>query len=403
MDIYTRKSYWKWYLGAFGIVIILISLFYTKYLADELTIREDQQAKLYAEAQRTLNKVSTDTSLFFNCDLTLPARVIELNNTIPVVLIGADGRIEDALNMAGTEGLKVDTMMVREELDRMRERGLDSVDASILPDINKKVYYSRSKLINRLYWYPLVQLGLIAAFIAFGYFTFSSARKAEQNKVWLGMAKETAHQLGTPITAIMGWVETLKSVNEDRPDNQEMLMELGKDVTRLELVADRFSKIGASPELTIANLYEELDQCRAYMQRRAPRKVTFDFPKPEDNEPILVAINAHLFDWVIENLLRNAIDAMEDGSGHIDAVIYEEGSYICADISDTGKGIPAGKFRTVFKPGYSTKKRGWGLGLSLSKRIIVEYHRGKIFVKKSEAGKRTTFTVKLPKPRPSKA
>ena len=175
-----------------------------------------------------------------------------------------------------------------------------------------------------------------------------------------------------------------------------MLDELRNDVTRLELVADRFSKIGAVPELTPTDIYEQLEQCRAYMQRRAPRKVTFDFPDPAQHEPLLAGINAPLFDWVFENLLRNAIDAMEDGVGNIAAHVYSDGRYVCVDISDTGKGIAPSKIKTVFKPGYSTKKRGWGLGLSLSKRIVKEYHQGKIYVKHSELGKGTTFTVKLP-------
>jgi signal transduction histidine kinase len=246
-----------------------------------------------------------------------------------------------------------------------------------------------------LEWYPYIQLLLITAFVGLGYWGFSAARRAEQNQVWLGMAKETAHQLGTPITAILGWVETLKAVNEDRADNQEMLHELGKDVSRLELVADRFSKIGATPELSPVNLYDELESCRAYMQRRAPRRVSFHFPNPFECDPLVVFLNPPLFDWVIENLLRNAIDAMEEGKGSITATVYREGKWACVDIADTGKGIQSGKFKTVFKPGYSTKTRGWGLGLSLSKRIIAEYHRGKIFVKKSEPGKGTTFTVKL--------
>ena len=210
------------------------------------------------------------------------------------------------------------------------------------------------------------------------------------------MAKETAHQLGTPITAILGWIETLKEVTEDRPDTQEMLVELRNDVTRLELVADRFSKIGATPELLPINLYEQLEVCRAYMQRRAPRKTVFDFPKPTENDPLIVFLNRPLFDWVIENLLRNAIDAMESGDGKITAQVYQESRWACIDLTDTGKGIPSSKHSTVFKPGYSTKTRGWGLGLSLARRIMVEYHQGRIFVKKSEPGKGTTFTVKLP-------
>jgi len=195
----------------------------------------------------------------------------------------------------------------------------------------------------------------------------------------------------------MGWVETLKVTNEEHPENMEMLDELGKDINRLELVADRFSKIGATPELSPINLYEELEECRAYMQRRAPRKVVIDFPKVAEYPPLVVGLNAHLFDWVIENLLRNAIDAMEGGAGKITATVQEEGRNVVINITDTGKGIPARKFKTVFKPGYSTKKRGWGLGLSLSKRIVEQYHGGKIVVKKSEPGKGTTFMIKLPK------
>jgi hypothetical protein len=394
-NIYQRKSYWKWYLVAFGLLIVGISLWYTKFLTEQLAEREDQQAKLWTEAQRALNKVSLDTFQFFHCDLTLPARVLELNSTIPVVLVGADGSIEDALNVPGSEGSMIDTNLVRQSLNQMIKQGIDSVDASVPPDVFKTVYYSRSRLLSRLYWYPVVQLGLIAAFVAFGYFAFSISRRAEENQVWLGMAKETAHQLGTPIAATMGWVELLKASNEDRPDQQDMLDELSKDVVRLELVADRFSKIGAAPELSPIDFYAQLEECRAYMQRRAPRKVEFYFPKLGDFQPLMVNINAHLFDWVIENLLRNAIDAMEDGVGKITAQVYQEGKYACVDISDTGKGIPSGKFKTVFKPGYSTKTRGWGLGLSLSKRIIKEYHKGKIYVKRSELGKGTTFTVKV--------
>ena len=399
MDLYTRKSYWKWYLAAGAVLIIIVSMIYTKYLADQLIEREEQQAKLWAEAQRALNKVELDTFQFFHCDLTMPVKVLELNNTIPVILVNNSGQIEDALNVPGSEGRTIDTVRVRQELERMFREGIDSVDASIPPDIYKKVYFARSKLLGQLWWYPIVQFGLIAAFIAFGYIGFSTARRSEQNQVWLGMAKETAHQLGTPITAILGWIETLKAVNEERPDNQEMLDELRNDVTRLELVADRFSKIGATPELRTVNLYEELELCRVYMQRRSPRKVSFDFPEPNEYPPLLVDLNTPLFDWVIENLLRNAIDAMEGGVGKLSAIVSEEGRYACIEVSDTGKGIPSGKFKTIFKPGYSTKTRGWGLGLSLAKRIIEQYHGGKIYVKRSEIGKGTTFLVKVPKTR----
>jgi signal transduction histidine kinase len=290
----------------------------------------------------------------------------------------------------------MDTALVRQALHRMIAAGADTIPIVLLPDIDKKLIYTHSNLLSLLEWYPYVQLFLIAVFIMFGYMGFSAARRAEENLVWLGMAKETAHQLGTPITAILGWVDALEAGNEDDPSNLEMLGELRTDIRRLELVADRFSKIGAQPELRAVNLYDQLEKNRQYMQRRAPRRVRFEFPDPGAEAPEMVQLNAHLFDWVLENLLRNALDAMEEGTGLISLRVYKEPGFVCFDLSDTGKGIPPNRLRTVFKPGYSTKTRGWGLGLSLSKRIIEQYHKGRIFVKKSEIGKGTTFTVKLP-------
>lgn len=394
MDIYTRKSQWKWYLAAIGIIIIMLSLWYTKNLADQLAAREKQQVEQYLAAQRLLGKAETDPKQFLDCDVSFPLKVVQDNTTVPILLIGENGKIDGFVNIGEDSLGNIDP----EKLEKVRKQMMadaDTLQLSPMDDVHQVVMYSKSRLLELLEWYPYIQLMLISAFIALGYLGFSTARRAEQNQVWLGMAKETAHQLGTPITAILGWIETLKAVNEDRSDNQEMLDELRNDVTRLELVADRFSKIGATPELTAVNLYDELQACRTYMQRRAPRRVAFDFPDPSQQPPLTAYLNPPLFDWVIENLLRNAIDAMEEGKGTISAKVYQEGRWACIDISDTGKGIPAGKFSTVFKPGYSTKTRGWGLGLSLSKRIMVEYHKGRIFVKKSELGKGTTFTIRV--------
>lgn len=395
MNIYARKSHWKWYLAAGAVAIIAISLFYTRYLAQKLADREIQQAEQFAESLRSIAKTNTDTTQY-NCDITLHNLIIRQNTTIPVVLFDEGWNIVEYRNLANNSD-SLDKAIIRSELADMVRAGADTIEVSAPPYFRNYLVYSHSRLLRMLYWYPFVQLALIGLFILFGYLGFSAARRAEENQVWLGMAKETAHQLGTPITAIIGWVETLKSVNEESPANQEMLDELRTDVTRLELVADRFSKIGAQPELSPLNLYEILEKARDYMRPRTPRRVVLDFPAAADHPPLIVHVNAHLFDWVIENLLRNAIDAMEDGTGVITVQVYEESGYACLDLSDTGKGIPANRFKTVFKPGYSTKKRGWGLGLSLSRRIIVQYHRGKIFVKKSEPGKGSTFTIKLPK------
>ncbi|MEO6758039.1 MAG: HAMP domain-containing sensor histidine kinase, partial [Saprospiraceae bacterium] len=338
----------------------------------------------------------TDTMQFFHCDMTFPLKIVQDNTTVPILLLNKSGQIEDWRNVGEDTLGRIDSSQLRIVYRRMIEAGADTIHVSQSTDIEKYVIYTHSRLLDLLRWYPYIQLFLIAVFIAFGYLGFNASRRAEENQVWLGMAKETAHQLGTPITAILGWVETLKALNEGSAENQEMLDELRNDVTRLELVADRFSKIGAKPELEPVNLYTQLEKCRVYMQRRAPRKVEFDFPDPAAHAPIMVGLNVPLFDWVIENLLRNAIDAMENGVGKISAQVYTEGRYACVDVSDTGKGIPHNKFKTVFKPGYSTKKRGWGLGLSLSKRIVDQYHGGKILVKKSEPGAGTTFTVKIP-------
>ncbi|MDX1913320.1 MAG: HAMP domain-containing sensor histidine kinase [Saprospiraceae bacterium] len=395
MDIYTRKSYWKWYLAAGGVLIVVLSLAYTRYLGEQLAEREKQQVEQYLEAQRTLASSGGDPYQSFYCDISFQLKVVQGNTTVPILLINERGGIDGYTNVGEDDNDSISTEALQRVYEGMLRENADTIHVPVGDD-TQIVMYGKSRLLKLLEWYPFIQLFLIAVFIAFGYAGFSASRRVEQNKVWLGMAKETAHQLGTPITAILGWIETLKAVNEDRDDNLEMLGELRNDVTRLELVADRFSKIGATPELTPVNLYDQLEACRVYMQRRAPRKTVFVFPDPAQHEPLRVFLNPPLFDWVIENLLRNAIDAMESGEGTISAEVYREGRWACIDVSDTGKGIPSSKHSTVFKPGYSTKTRGWGLGLSLARRIMVEYHRGRIFVKRSEVGKGTTFTVKLP-------
>jgi signal transduction histidine kinase len=394
MDIYRRKSHWKWYLAAAATLIVSVTLAYTYYLAQKLSLREEQQASQFAEAIKQIisSNISADS-----CDLELHRRIIAENTTIPVIMLDEGWNIQEYRNIGDNSITEMDTTLVRRALNDMVNDWADTIPVVVAPYFTNYLVYSHSYLLRWLKWYPYLQLLLIGAFIAMGYLGFSASRRAEENRVWLGMAKETAHQLGTPITAIMGWLETLKAIHEDDPSSQEMYQELGKDVNRLELVSERFSKIGAAPDLKPENLYETLLRNVQYMQKRSPRKVVYEYPSADTQPPITININAPLFDWVVENLIRNAIDAMEQGQGKITVQVHEEAKWISIDVTDTGKGIPSSKHKTVFKPGYSTKTRGWGLGLSLARRIVVLYHRGKIFVKKSTLGQGATFTIKLPK------
>lgn len=383
MEIYQQKSNWKIYLIFMAVVILSVSLVYTTIVANKLKEGERQKVEQWILAIENINDAN------YEGDLTLQQKITEANTTMPLILVEDSGVIQMGLNYG--EDKELDFAFLQKQLDRIKKEGYSPVSAGE----GNVVYYEDSTTLKMLTYFPFIQLALIGAFIAFGYFSFSSARRSEQNQVWVGMAKETAHQLGTPITAIVAWIEHLRMIHEGNEETAEVLDELNNDVSRLNLIADRFSKIGAIPELKKTDVFEELENMKNYMQRRAPRKMVFDFPTKEDG-PLYAQLNAPLFNWVTENLLRNALDAM-GGEGKISAVVTEEKDFINIDISDTGKGIPSNKLKTVFKPGYSTKTRGWGLGLSLAKRIIESYHSGKIFVKNSQIDKGTTFTIKLPK------
>jgi len=262
----------------------------------------------------------------------------------------------------------------------------------ILSDkLTQYVYYEDSIILTQLTYYPYIQLAVIFLFILVAYIAFSASRRAEQNQVWVGMAKETAHQLGTPISSLMAWIELLKLQKIDK----EILVEVTKDIKRLEIVTERFSKIGSDTPLVPVNIVEILNNAINYMQSRTSSKIKFIRNFSDFNE-LMVPLNPALFEWVIENLCKNAIDAME-GSGTIEVSLYDQMQIIFIDFKDTGRGIPKSKYKTVFQPGFTTKKRGWGLGLSLSKRIIEVYHNGKIFVKSSEMNIGTTFRITLKK------
>lgn len=382
MSIYRRKSTWKIYLSVAGLLIFLISLVYTNYLAQNLIKGEETKAKLLVQAYQDIQD-TTD----LDRDLTFQGQILEENRDVPIIAVNMRGEIEYARNFGDMDQ---DTTYLRKVINSIKSSG----PAPFYINEDYLIYYRQSQVLTLLTYFPLLQILLLSVFILLGYFGFSTARRAEQNRVWVGMAKETAHQLGTPISAIIAWIEHLKASSEEDPEKMEIIEELTRDVSRLELIADRFSKIGAAPDLKKVNIYDELNEVRDYMIKRSPRNVHFDFPAV-DESPKWVNINSHLFEWVLENLIRNALDAME-GKGVIQAKVYEEKGFIFVDISDTGKGIPARKFKTVFQPGYSTKKRGWGLGLSLAKRIINEYHKGKIYVKRSTPSEGTTFTIGLP-------
>ena len=368
-----------------AIVIAVASLVVSHYLVRDLAIEEKSKMEVWAEAMRTLNLADENT------DLNLVLKVIDENNTIPVVVTDKQGNVqtfrnvdlkgetyEDSLQMAATIAKKMSSS--GRYIRLYMEDKKDYID----------VCYDESVMIKRLNVYPIVQLGVVMIFVVVAIFALLTSKRAEQNKVWVGLSKETAHQLGTPISSLMAWTEILK---ESYPDD-ELIPEMDKDVKRLQLIAERFSKIGSLPEPVPTSLIEVMGHVIDYMDRRTSQKVKMEkvFP-PQD---IIVRINASLFEWVIENLCKNAVDAME-GSGRITLFMQDEGDKVAIEVSDTGKGIKKKDIGNVFKPGFTTKKRGWGLGLSLAKRIVEEYHKGHIYVKSSEVGKGTTFRIELKK------
>ncbi|MEM7104216.1 MAG: HAMP domain-containing sensor histidine kinase [Bacteroidota bacterium] len=387
MEIYQQKSRWKIILAFSAILIIIISMVYTKAVVEQVRAEEKRKVEIWAKAIAELNKDEYNPSLGFLTDL------MTTEKSIPAIITDLNGNIENWNNLDPKK--EDDPAYLERQLEKMKGQ-YEPIEIELY-EVKSLVYRKDSSLLQMMKLFPIIQLGLIALFIVFGYVAFSSARKAEQNRIWVGLAKETAHQLGTPITSLVAWVEHLKLSTEGDETSQELLAELGKDMGRLELIAERFSKIGSIPEIKAVNIFDSLSESFSYMERRAPRRVEFEYPY-KDAEPLTAHLNPPLFNWVLENLLKNSLDALE-GKGKIWVEVFEDAEFTYIDISDTGKGIPANKLSTVFKPGYSTKKRGWGLGLSLSKRIIENYHSGKIFVKESTLNEGTTFRIQLPKKR----
>ena len=363
-----------------AIIIAVASLMVSHLLVKDLQREERNKMEVWAQAMQTLQEADETT------DLALVLSVIQGNKTIPVIVLDHDGQGMDYRNVDIRE--KDSVRYVSDYGHRMYDAGHfiqigDSIDYQL-------VCYDESTLLKRLSQYPYWQLGIVMIFVVVAIFALLSSKRAEQNKVWVGLSKETAHQLGTPISSLMAWVEILK---ENYPDD-DLIPEMNKDVKRLELIAERFSKIGSLPEPVDASMNEVLAHVTDYMDRRTSKKVKITTNMPDHD--VIVKINASLFEWVVENLCKNAVDAME-GSGKIDLTLMDEESRAVIEVTDNGKGIRKKDVKNVFKPGFTTKERGWGLGLSLAKRIVEEYHKGRIFVKSSEVGVGTTFRIEMPK------
>lgn len=381
MDFYGRKNLWKFLLFLVAILIGLVTLFYTESFLKELRNEEVKKVNQWANAMTSIQRADDQT------DLTLATQIIQFNTTIPVILTNEEDSVIATKNLK--QPRKEDPDFLKGRLSQMREAGT-FIEVSFADDQKNYVYYENSTLLTKLRFYPIVLLVVISLFVFMAYFAFSGARKAEQNQVWNGLAKETAHQIGTPLSSLVGWLELMKLQNMD-PD---MIKEMEKDVKRLETITNRFSKIGSQPALKKTDMLLGTRQAVEYLKTRSPQKIAVECHLPY--EPVYAETNLYLFEWVIENLVRNAIDAIE-GEGRIDVSLSSTDKLVQIDVKDTGKGIPTQKLSSVFRPGFSTKKRGWGLGLSLARRIIEDYHKGKIFVAESIVGEGTTFRITLPR------
>ena len=364
-----------------AVIIAVASLLVSHFLVRDLSIEERHRMEVWAQALHALNEADETT------DVSLVLSVMEGNNTIPVIVVNSEGDIDDFRNIKDID----DNQESMANSQKLKDYARSMIKAGDTIRIGQQlVCYDESIMLKRLQAWPYVQLGIVLIFVVVAIFALLSSKRAEQNKVWVGLSKETAHQLGTPVSSLMAWVEMLK---EQYPDD-DLLPEMDKDVKRLQLIADRFSKIGSLPEPVDASMNDVLKHVIDYMDRRTSNQVQMIRHLP-DHE-VIVKMNASLFEWVVENLCKNAVDAME-GKGTITLTLFDDPQQVVIEVQDTGKGIKKKDLNSVFTPGFTTKKRGWGLGLSLAKRIVEEYHKGRIFVKQSEVGKGTTFRIEMKK------
>lgn len=381
MNIYKKKLIWKLLLLTSAVVIATGSLVYTNKLVEQIKNEERKKIEQWAEATRLVVNEENDDILNFLVS------IIDDNTTVPVILTDSDGKVISTLNL---DSARVsDIKYVNHQLQKMQESGKVITFSFGNNEINY-IYYRESTILRRLIHYPYLQLGIIILFIAVAYFAFSMARSAEQNQVWVGMSRETAHQLGTPTSSLSAWTELLrqKLPGDSIPD------EISKDVERLEKIADRFSKIGSKPALKESDINTIIEGVLEYLQPRLGSAIEIIVDK-DLNSDLKIPVNRSLFEWVLENLCRNAADAMS-GKGIIRIIPRRFQGNITIDVCDQGKGISKRAWKTIFMPGYTTKERGWGLGLSLASRIIEEYHKGKIFVKSSDHEKGSCFRIILP-------
>ena len=377
---------WRSFLALIAILIVSGTIFYSNYLSKKIAREEKQKVELWVAAQRTILNSIAET------DLTLASRISTENDDIPIIETNEKDSITNNYLNIDSADIAANKNFLIEKLEEFKQLHPPiELVISTRPYLANRYYYGESKLQKEVRYYPIIQLLIVGLFI----FITATAQKSRfqntQNQVWAGLAKETAHQLGTPVTSLEGWVEVLRDIN----GTEKILPEIEKDVDRLKLISDRFGKIGSIPKLEEKNIVELVSNMISYIKKRASGKVQFTLDtKGETNIPAM--ISPPLFDWVIENLLKNALDAME-GKGNIGVVVQDEASRILIDVTDTGKGIAKSNIPKVFKPGFTTKKRGWGLGLTLTRRIVEQYHKGQIFVKQSEPGKGTTFRIILNK------
>ena len=382
--LHLPRQFFAYFFVSLAILMCFLTLFLSDRLVKELAREEQEKMEVWALATETLASESGPKA--DEMDVALILRILEGNRTIPLILFDADTGERMAHN------IKVPEKNSESFLEKKMHAFGQKHEPIVLREMNQLLYYDDSRLLRQLQLYPFLQLVIISLFIGLAFLALNRSRRAEQNRVWVGLSKETAHQLGTPISSLMAWSEYLKLKQVDR----DMLSEIDKDIARLQMIAERFSKIGSTADLDAVDLHEALERSLNYMKKRVSREVEFRVARPA--RPVQVKLNEPLFNWVIENLVKNGVDAMQ-GKGAIAFAISEKGRHAYLDISDTGKGMPRSMFNTIFQPGYTTKERGWGLGLSLVKRIVEKNHEGKIWVKRSEPGVGTTFRIAMKKVR----